>query len=76
MSFLLIRTLESLARIISLTRDVGTGATPSMVNGTPGKAQYLFPSDPLGEPRSKIFVTQCKEKSPPNPHHPIMGINR
>jgi hypothetical protein len=34
------------------------GATPSMVNGTPGKAQYLCPSDREGATLSRIFGAQ------------------
>jgi hypothetical protein len=52
------------------------GETPSMVNGTPGRAQYLCPSDQLGESPSKILGTQHREKSPPNPCRPIMGVSR
>jgi hypothetical protein len=55
---------------------MSTRETPSMVNGTPGKAQYLCPSDRQGETLSRIFGTQCREQSPPNPQCPITGINR
>jgi hypothetical protein len=52
------------------------GATPSMVNGTPGKALYLCPSDRQGETPSRIFGTPRREKSLHNPQRPTMGVSR
>jgi hypothetical protein len=52
------------------------GETPSMVNGTSSKAQYLCLSDRQGATLSKIFRTQHREQSPPNPQCPITEIIR
>jgi hypothetical protein len=52
------------------------GETPSMVNGTPGKAQYLCPSDRQGETLSRTFGTQRREKSLPSPQCPTTGVSR
>jgi hypothetical protein len=52
------------------------GETPSMVNGTPGKAQYLCPSDRQGETLSRTFGTQRREKSLLSPQCPITGVSR
>jgi hypothetical protein len=72
-SFLLTRTLESLEGISSLARDVGQGK-PLPWSMEPHRAQYLCLSDRLGASPSKILGTQCREKSPPNPCRPIMGV--
>jgi hypothetical protein len=48
---------------------------PSMVNGTPGRVQYLCLSDGLGVSPSKILGTQHREKSLPKPCRPIMGVS-
>jgi hypothetical protein len=74
MSFVLTRTLEYLVGIGSLVRDADQGASPSMVNGTQEKAQYLCSLDRQGATLSRIFGTERREKSLPNPRHPIIGI--
>jgi hypothetical protein len=52
------------------------GATPSMANGTLGMAQYLCSSDQQGATLSRILGTQHREKSLPNPLHPITGVSQ
>jgi hypothetical protein len=51
-----------------------SGETPSIVNGTPGKVQYLCTSNLLGTSSSKILGTQHREKFPPKPCCPVTGV--